>query len=211
MAKEWFRSSDWSSTSRDEFESRLSRARRNSRPQYLRIKAVALLDGGRLDSADALLERVIDEYPDSIDARFALELRGDIALRRGHLDVAADYYRRAIGDEDALPNLSGTTGQVHVKLAEALFTLDAERYGSEVTDHLHRAVAHLRFNNDIFRWSVLNARAAARAGDHVAARESALRALDAANAGPQLSRHPTVGLVDADPGTLAWLEGLVRP
>ena len=210
MSEDWFRSSDWSAGAQEDFERRLSRARPDSRPQYLRIKAIALLEAGQLESADALLERVIDESPDSTDARFGLELRGDIASRGGHLDRAADYYRRAIGDETALPNLSGTTGQVHVKLAETLFTLDAETYWPELTDHLHRAVEHLRFNADIFRWSVLNARVAQRVGDGVVARESALRALDAAKAGPQLSRHPTVGLVDAGPDTLAWLEELAR-
>jgi len=46
VADDWFRSSDWSGDAQEEFERRLSRAGASSRPQYLRIKALALIQHG---------------------------------------------------------------------------------------------------------------------------------------------------------------------
>jgi hypothetical protein len=59
---EWFRSGDWSSDAQQDFETRLGRARARNRAQYLRIKAVALIDAGNLDAATSLLRRVVDDY-----------------------------------------------------------------------------------------------------------------------------------------------------
>lgn len=168
------------------------------------------MDAGHLNVADTLLERLIDEYPDALDARHAVELRGDIDARRGCLDQAAHYFRRAIGDEDSLPRLSGTSGQLHLKLAEVLFTLDPDTHGSQITEHLRNASDHLTFNADVFRWCILNTRIAVAVGDDATAKVSARRALAAASDGPQFSRHPTVGLVDTDRDTLHWLERVAR-
>lgn len=60
---EWFRTSDWDDDARAEFEKRLGRARDHNRPQYLRIKALALRDAGDKQAAGSLLRRVLDEYP----------------------------------------------------------------------------------------------------------------------------------------------------
>ena len=57
-----------------EFEQRLARSRAYNRPRYLRIKAIALTEVANLDAAEALLRRVVDDYPDALDVAFALEL-----------------------------------------------------------------------------------------------------------------------------------------
>jgi hypothetical protein len=62
---------------------------------------------------------------------------------------------------------------------------------------------HGFFNSELFDFAVLRARFAWEQGDKVGAARYARRALDLAQvAGPQLPRHPTVGLVRADPGIL---------
>lgn len=202
VADEWYRGSDWSTAARQEFERRLTKARAASRAQYLRIKAVSLFEAGDLKAADSLMQRILDEYPDSFEAPLAREVLGDIAARQGRLSDAAEQYRGVI---QIAPDLNTTSGQVHTKLAEVLFRLDATAHGVEIAQELREGAEQLRFNSDIFRWSVINARFAAACGDEETMRASARRALDAAEAGPQLSRHPTVGLVHAPDPTLAWL------
>ena len=61
------------------------------------------------------------------------------------------------------------------------------------------------FNNDLFRWNVALARVAVSLGDVETQQRAARTALDLAGRGPQLPRHPTVGLVSSDKKTLKWL------
>ena len=61
------------------------------------------------------------------------------------------------------------------------------------------------FNNDLFRWNVAAARVAVSLGDVETRQRAARSALDLASSGPQLPRHPTVGLVSCDKKTLKWL------
>lgn len=117
MPTEWFRTPDWSESARDEFERRLSRARDTSRPQYLRIKALALANADEVDGATALWNRVIDEFPNSLDATTALEHLGDTARGLGRREDAERYYRMVL---ERRPTRSGTTGMVEVSLAELL-------------------------------------------------------------------------------------------
>jgi hypothetical protein len=64
------------------------------------------------------------------------------------------------------------------------------------------------FNNDLFRWNVALARVAVSLGDVETQRQAARTALSLADRGPQLPRHPTVGLVNTDKPTLTWLRRL---
>jgi hypothetical protein len=70
--EDWFRSPAWDQAARAEFELRLARARDHNRPQYLRIKGLALREAGLVDAARVLWQRVRSEYPTSMDATSAL-------------------------------------------------------------------------------------------------------------------------------------------
>lgn len=83
MPPDWFRSTAWDEQARTEFEAKLARSAAHNRPQYLRIKAIALDGAGLTDDALTLLERVTDDYPDSLDCVSAFELQGDILRRSG--------------------------------------------------------------------------------------------------------------------------------
>ena len=99
MSEEWFRSQDWSPQAREDFEQRLRRAREINRPQYLRIKALALLGhGGNAETVGAreLLSRVIDNYPEAGDVVMAHEHLGEIDVSEGQPASAVEHYRTAL-------------------------------------------------------------------------------------------------------------------
>jgi Flp pilus assembly protein TadD len=197
---EWFRSHDWSTDAQQDFETRLGRARAHNRAQYLRIKALALIDAGSLDAATALLHRVVDDYGDDwIQVTASHEHLGDIYRSKGDLAGAETEYRRVLM---LSPNLSGTTGEVHLKLGEVLLAAGTDDF-AEIEQLLAAARPHVVFNSSAFRANVLDARVAAAVGDVPRRRASATAALGLVNAPPQFSRHPTVGLVDAAPSLLA--------
>jgi tetratricopeptide (TPR) repeat protein len=197
---EWFRSGDWSSDAQQDFETRLGRARARNRAQYLRIKAVALIDAGNLDAATSLLRRVVDDYGDDrIQVTASHEYLGDIYRSLGDLAGAESEYRRVL---ILSPNLSGTTGEVHLKLGEVLLAAGSDDF-AEIEQLIAAARPHAVFNTSAFRANVLDARVAAAVGDVARRRASATAALSLVDAPSQFSRHPTVGLVDASPSLLA--------
>jgi tetratricopeptide (TPR) repeat protein len=197
---EWFRSRDWGIDAQQDFETRLGRARARSRAQYLRIKAVTLIDAGNLDAATALLHRVVDDYGDDwIQVTASHEHLGDIYRSTGDLAGAESEYRRVLM---LSPNLSCTTGEVHLKLGEVLLAAGTDDL-AEIEQLIVAARPHVAFSTTAFRANVLDARVAAAIGDVARRRASATAALGLVNAPSQFSRHPTVGLVDASPSLLA--------
>ena len=106
------------------------------------------------------------------------------------------------------PDLNTTSGMVHTSLAEVLLAQDREV--TDAMDLLEQAVPHLRFNSQIFRWNLALARTADRLGDLETRRHAARRALELAEQGPQLSRHPDVGLARPDSATLEFLRRLAN-
>ncbi len=212
MADEWYRDPRWDQRIEDEFERRLSRARADNRPQYLRVKALTLLEegGGKERSAARdLLQRVIDDYPGSLDVVIAHEGLGEFYEKVGAFEEAEAHYRAALhlslegyvqGDAHLrLPELLIRTGQVQ-KLADAeaiLATIDLER--------------DLAFRSQRFRYAVCRARLAVVRDDAEEASNYAAAALqEAATDTPDFPRHPDVGHVDADESLLRELRQLVQ-
>lgn len=217
MADDWFRTPEWGASESEEFERRLAQARARNRPQYLRIKAIAL---GQSDDptlravARELLRRVIDGYPDSgYEIPFCHELLGHFYRRDGRRDEAQHHYRaclRLMPDDG-----SGTSGLCDLSLAELLAERGDPASLDEATSILHRIREdrshRLMFDSQLFRFHVAWARVADRLGETEAAAEAARRALEtAAITQPQFPRHPTVGLVETDDATIAELKRLAR-
>ncbi len=203
MGDEWFRSTEWHSAAREDFERRLARSRKTSRSQYLRIKAIALGDAGNIGGALELLRRLVDEFPGSFDVPHAFELIGDYERAAGRLAGAETAYRHVLAN---WPDLNTTSGMVRISLAEVL--LAQEHEVTDALELLDEAVPHLQFNSQIFRWNLALARAADLLGDVDTRRQAAGRALELTEQGPQLSRHPDVGLARPDLSTLALLRQL---
>jgi len=204
QSADWFRDPGWGRATRDQFEERLNRARIGNRAQYLRIKALALRDAGELHGAKELLNRVVSDYPDSMDCGFCLELLGDIAREEGSSETAEKNYRDVIR---RWPDLNGTSGMVEVSLAEVLTESAGLERHEEALRLLDSALKRGRMmNSDLFRWNIALARVAEQLGDAETVSRAARTALSLTKVGPQFPRHPTVGLARPDAATLAWLE-----
>jgi predicted Zn-dependent protease len=207
VAADWFRSGVWTDTDRADFEARLARARPSNRAQYLRIKALALIDAGNDPDAESLLERVVREHPDDwTQVAPSYEWIGMLRRRTGDLPGAETAFRAAIA---ASPTLSCTTGEVYIELGEVLLEADAARAG-EVEQLLRDGQIHAKLNTSVFRWNVLRARLASVQNDRVTARAAAEAALALVDAPAQFSRHPTVGLARPPQSLVAELEALAH-
>src|SRR5438876_3316466 len=96
---EWFRRTDWTPDVESDFFARLRRARPSNRAQYLRIQAVHLEEAGgadRLRGAIGLLDRLLSDYPDSVEIAAAHWTRGRCLEGIGDLDGAVAALRASL-------------------------------------------------------------------------------------------------------------------
>lgn len=207
MADDWYRSSDWYSKAIEDFELRLKRSRGYNRPQYLRIKALALLGVGLVDEGRMLLQRIVEEYPDSLFWASAQENLGDVARSKGHLKDAERAYRHLLAER---PDLNATSGEVRLSLAEVLLERSGQDAVNEVRLLLRASEPDIRWNSTLFRALLLSARAAELAGDSELQVSESLRALSLVDADPQISHKPSIGGPRPSDSELAILRRLAR-
>jgi len=204
---EWYRSGGWSEADRDLFEEKLAKAYPASRAQYLRLKAVALLDTsdpGRRRAGVLLLERVLSEYPEErIQTTGALYALARYYEESGDVERAAEHYRDTLRKEG--PNLSHGA---ELTLAELIIRErldDAYPEADELLDRVREDGPF--FRSQEFRYAVARSRLASRRGADDEAAAFALGALDLFDHNrPVSSYHPDVGLILADEATIAELE-----
>jgi predicted Zn-dependent protease len=178
----------------------------NSRPQYLRIKGLALAESGNTEAARELWLRLVSDRISTVDAYAAHEHLGDLARREGRLHEATHHYRKVIEEN---PSLNGTTHMVEVSLAEMLLDEANPTKADEAVRLLQSALRRGGlFNDQLFRWHLALVRAAVQLQDVETQRRAARTALSLAEQGPTLSRHPTVGVVRTDEITLRWLQAI---
>lgn len=199
MAEEWFRSSEWDVRAQEQFEERLRRASSSYRPQYLRVKALALMDhGGHAEARGAreLLVRLIETFPGSGDVVMAHEHLGELDAREGDRPAAQAHFRAAM----RLSPERNTRGDAGLRLPELLIEDDTDESRWEARQVLD-AIRHgsLVLASQRFRFAVARARLAHAEGEDAEARRYAQTALEEADRdAPDFPRHPTVGLVTAD-------------
>jgi tetratricopeptide (TPR) repeat protein len=205
---DWFRSSLWTEDARADFEARLSRARAYNRPQYLRIKAIALRDAGLIEPARELLMRVAEQRDvHAFEVAYVQELLGDLAVLRGEPEEAEQFYRWVLTD---WPTLNGTSGLVEISLAELLIQRNRDPERDEAQALLSSWIARgaLKFDNSLFRWHLALIDLSDQLGDQETIQRAARTALTLAGRGPQFPKHGDVGVVRTDPATLHRLEHL---
>ena len=102
---DWYRNTSWTESERDEFETRLSRARKTSRSQYLSIQAWHLLESGLFWESLSLIDRMLDDYPDrlNLSSGYLIRAKGHEAL--GNFEKATQSFRMSIQTERDFPNV----------------------------------------------------------------------------------------------------------
>jgi hypothetical protein len=208
VADDWFRSPDWSTPARSDFEARLARARPYNRAQYMRIKGLALAEAGEKQGARDLWGRVMESIEELAAGQqpSALEHLGD-SYAHEDAALAENYYRRLVAE---YPTLNGTSHTVEISLAELLIDkgdrANIEEALAFLNSFLERGTS--QFPSVLFRWHLALIRVAQATGDDETARRAARTALDLAGRGPVFTRHKTVGVVQADRQTLKRLRKL---
>lgn len=193
---EWVRRTGWTAEVEVDFFARLRRARPERRPQHLRIQAVHLREAGgsaRARKALELLDRLLTEYPESIEVAVAHWCRSQCLADLGDIDGAVHALRAGLAVERSRPNVRtgayldlGMLAIRHGRTAlygEALATLD-EFGGSEFLPRQQYAAAAIR------------AVALDAQGASGPARDNARLAIEAARRKASgLRYHPRLGLV----------------
>jgi hypothetical protein len=217
--RDWFRSPTWNAEIETNFDARLARARPAGRAQYLRVQATHLLASPDKDTREAgrqLLRRVLSEYPDSFEAKFASEQLGDSLANDGQLGAAEQALRETLRLCAASPiGRSGTSGTPELRLAEVILAGADHRRLDEAAALLAVAEPDVRqqaiMRNVVFRFLLASARVAHLRRDP-AAIDIAREALAvAAETSPSIPRHSDVGRPSATAAQLAELERIVGP
>ena len=106
---DWYRRKTWTKIDEQEFFAKLARARKDGRAQYLKIQAIELVeteDKNLLKVAEALLNKMLTEYPDNnFEKGSALHTLGDIYKLKGNYQLAMDFYKQALDFETIYPNV----------------------------------------------------------------------------------------------------------
>ncbi len=203
VTKEFYRSSGWEESDQADFESRLRKALPENRARYLRLKALALAEVGRLDDAQRLLNRVLTDFADqSGEVAGAQEELGNLRWRLGDARGAEAHFRAVLV---ASPDLNHTSQEAHLAIGEMLLA----RYPGgpdEIFDLLDAAEPHMFLNRSWFRWYTLAARLADTRDDVEHRVMFARKALELLDADPQFSRHQHLGFATTTPEVRQMLE-----
>jgi len=209
---DWYRSSDWDAKARAEFETRLARARGDTRVQYRRIKALALLESTDGIKATAGREMLLSIVHDGDAPRF--EVVGALCLLGAHLHDTGAFAEAEVYLRHALAvmgtNESGSTGLEAIRLAEILLDRGRPDDLAEAQDLLERRAADPpTFVASRFRLALAATKVALARGQAEVASDWARAALTYASAKHSgLANHPTLLLAKANKSTRAWLESV---
>ncbi|HTQ03841.1 MAG TPA: hypothetical protein VMI54_08280 [Polyangiaceae bacterium] len=203
---EWFRKTSWTEADRVDFEKRLARSRPASRAQYLRIQAAHLAEAGEHGAALALLAELLENYDAPIHRAQALLQRAQSCDALDDVAGSLEAYRAALAAERETQNV-----RTRVGFEFPLFVARRNLQGAfvEALSVLESAESQATFTADRFEVAAARSLIAWSRGDADRAKTHAAIALQAAaERHSGLSRHPTVGLVRADPALLERLRAL---
>lgn len=206
---DWFRKKSWSKEDELDFFQRLGRAQKVSRPQYLKIQAIELLATGNsalLHDSEALLNRVLEEYPDTLfEKASVLHTLGEIEKQRENWSKALDYYKQALEVEQNFPQVKT---QAYLDYSELVVkTKDIAHYEHVKGLLRSRADGYLFPVEKYKAYSILSIINYFE-GNDAKAKQYALMADENANSETSgLSYHKHLGVVEK---RNSWLDRLVK-
>jgi tetratricopeptide (TPR) repeat protein len=210
--QDWFRRSTSPPRDREEFDGHLARSRGQSRKaQYLRLQAHRLHATGDprlLAPALALLDRLINDFPDHFVLGLAYSLRARVLIDLGEPDVALASYEQAVAARRAFPQVTDDAPVGYVELILALKRIALYRVAQQILDEFPVGL----FPIQIFRDAAARALLAEARGETSAAQTWARAALNAADRSESaVHSHRRLGFGgDADPLTLQRLRALTE-
>ncbi|KAF2331773.1 hypothetical protein [Flavobacterium ginsenosidimutans] len=117
---DWYRKKSWTKEDEEHFFTKLSRARKDGRAQYLKIQAIELVETKEpklLNVAKELLEKILDEYPnDNFNKSSVYNTLGDIFLLENTTEKAIEYYKKSIDFEKVYPNVKTDSYLIYSEL-----------------------------------------------------------------------------------------------
>lgn len=215
MAQDWFRKRTWTEGDERDFRARLSRARKESRPQYLRIQAGSLAGSGPdyLAASIRLLEEMLNDYPQSLEVAVALAQKAQCLMELGDVEHAVECYAASVSRMRAVPKMQTQDGWLDYGLLVA-----TERLSSRYDEALNllaefAAASPLMLPVDWFKVYTARALIFSELGEADRAAAEARLALDMSEQTQSgLQYHPHVGVVGARYAPLrARLEKLSIP
>jgi tetratricopeptide (TPR) repeat protein len=206
MTHDWYRNTTWNASVEAAFEEKLGRAR--DKRQYLRIQAATLASSDP-KVALRLLDRYFELAQNNFDLAMAHCNRATAFLALGRVEDAIASYEAALSREAVYPQVQ--TG-AYLELPYLIATRQLRWFYNRALDILDAGHERPIFPVDFFRWHAARALIAAETKQSAAAREHALKALEAASLGHSGFRyHPTIGLVtDEHAAVVRKLKGYVR-
>ena len=143
---DWYRRKTWTKIDEQEFKAKLARARKDGRAQYLKIQAIELVeteDKNLLKVAEALLNKMLTEYPDNnFEKGSALHTLGDIYKLKGNYQLAIDFYKQALDFEIIYPNV---ITQAYLDYSELVIKTGKENLFDELEKLLSDRYSELTF------------------------------------------------------------------
>ena len=187
---DWYRNEQWSDAIAQEFEVRLARARKDSRPQYIYIQAATLAEPAPT-TAPALIDRYF-ETGDTFFVSDALAAQATALRASGDTDGAIRTWERTLAHEEANPHLTSTAAHDYVVFIATNKRRELYARATEVMADREEA-----FAIDAFLGLAIAALSAQASGKTALAGARAAKALEVAGIEDSGYRyHPGIGLVD---------------
>jgi tetratricopeptide (TPR) repeat protein len=192
---DWYRKETWSNTDREEFNTRLRRARKNNRAEYLRIQACHLAEADLHSAALELLENCLNDYPENTQATAVHFQCAECLAAIGDFEAAIAAFCESLDAERNRPNI-----RTNAWLSYPFFVMEHEledRYeeAAEILKEFY-SDEELSFPVEKYEFFAVTALLADHSGDAETARLLATTALaEAEEQHSGFRYHPKVGLV----------------
>lgn len=189
------RHTTWNEQDRTEFHTRLRRARKHNRPQYLRIQAAHLANAGLHTAALELLDQFFETEDNTGHMALAQLQRAESLLATGKEEAAIEAFRASLAAQRHVPNV-----QTEAWLQFTWFIVETENTplyaeAESIVDEFS-AIDSTPFPASQYRLHCIRTILLAHSGNMAEATVHAQKAIHAANATHSGFRyHPNLGLV----------------